>query len=101
MARVVWTRLARAHVREIYEYIVGQGAPEAAIGLVDGFFATANLLSGSPEMDAIVPEWGAPYRQMLHGRYRILYRYDIQRDRVRILGVIHGSRRLTSAWRNE
>jgi plasmid stabilization system protein ParE len=47
-----------------------------------------------PLSGRVVPEFGTPYREILVGPYRVIYRYDKDHDVAFVLNVVHGSRRL-------
>ena len=57
---------------------------------------TAVLCLGDfPQRGRVVPEFpDGPYREILVGPYRVVYRHVENRDIVLVLAVIHGSRLL-------
>lgn len=93
MARIVeWSSEATADVVELAEYIERQ-SPQNARSVVRAIRAAALDLPSFPFSHRIVPEWNDPDRRetFVH-RWRLMYR--ILPDRIRIVGVIHGSRKL-------
>ena len=54
-------------------------------------------LARFPHLGEVLPEFrSSAYRQMTVGAYRLIYREDVQRDRVLVMAVVHGSRDLPS-----
>ncbi len=57
--------------------------------------AQAAQLVRFPEMGRAVPEFADPtVRELIVAPYRLIYRYQRERDRVQIIAVVHGSRLL-------
>ena len=93
MARVVeWSSEATADVVGLAEYIE-QRSPQNARSVVRAIQTAALGLPSFPYSHRMVPEWNDPVRRetFVH-RWRLMYR--ILPDRIRIVGVIHGSRLL-------
>jgi len=90
--RVVWSPLALERVAEIASYIA-QDRPQAAADWADAIFASVLRLESFPESGRRVPESARPeLREVIHGRYRVIYRVDP--DRVMVLTVRHGRQEL-------
>ncbi|MEM7356216.1 MAG: type II toxin-antitoxin system RelE/ParE family toxin [Acidobacteriota bacterium] len=82
--------LALSQVQEIVEFIQ-RDKPKAAAKRADGVFDRVEALAVSPQQGRVVPEAGrSEVRELLHGRYRIIYRLD--QKSISILTVRHGSR---------
>jgi len=80
-----------ARAVEIAEHIA-QDRPSAASRWVEELFAKVATLGRQPRRGRRVPEIDrAEVRQVLHGRYRVIYRIDPRR--VVVLTARHGRRR--------
>ena len=63
--------------------------------MVERIHATVERLRDFPESGRIVPEYpGSALREVIVPPYRVVYRFDAERDLVQVLGVLHGSRLL-------
>ncbi|MHB0962289.1 MAG: type II toxin-antitoxin system RelE/ParE family toxin [Gemmatimonadaceae bacterium] len=90
--RVIWAPRAIARATEIGAYIAAE-RPDSARRWVEELFALAAGLRRHPRAGRKVPEAGRDeLRQVLHGKYRLIYR--IERARLVVLTVRHGRR----AW---
>lgn len=88
--RVIWAPRAIARAAEIAEYIAAD-RPSAAEGWVEALFAKAATLGRHARRGRKVPELDRDeIRQVLHGKYRIIYRIDPKRAVV--LTVRHSRR---------
>ena len=88
--RVIWAPLALDRAAEIARYIAAD-RPAAAGRWIDGLVRLVAGLSRAPKRGRIVPEVGRPdLREILHGRYRVIYRLDPKR--VVVLTVRHARR---------
>ncbi len=77
---------------EIFAWIA-RDDPVAAERLVRRIFEAAKSLRDFPERGTLHPEIGRDARSLLVGRYLILYRAGP--DRVDVLRIVHGARKLT------
>ena len=90
--RVVWAPRAIARATEIATYIAAQ-RPGSASRWVEDLFALAAGLRSHPRAGRKVPEVRRDeLRQVLHGKYRLIYR--IEPTRLVVLTVRHCRR----AW---
>jgi len=92
--RVEFSGRAQRDIGAIFEYI-RHDSPIAAIRWREKLLQKLRSLSTMPEACGYAPEsnlTGAEVRQLLFGRYRILF--TIQSERVLIVTVRHGARRL-------
>lgn len=90
--KVLWTERAADRLDAIEEYI-GRDNPKRAESFVDELIDAGNALGVHPDMGHPPRERpSGPYREVIHERYRILYR--IVGDSVVILSVFHGARLL-------
>jgi addiction module RelE/StbE family toxin len=94
MARVVFTPIARQHLRGIRDYIA-QDSPTAAKEMVWRIRAEVARLGRFPALGRIVPEYDDhSIRELIVGAYRVVYRYHGEQNLVRVVGVVHSSRLL-------
>ena len=92
MARVGWSVAAREDLRQI-RATIAENSPYYAAATVQPIRAAVQQLRSFPESGRVVPERpGGPYRELIVGSYRVVYRYERVRDIVAITGIIHGSR---------
>ncbi len=90
--RIVWSPLALDRVGEIADYIARENV-SAASSWSDAVFAKVKRLARFPRSGRTLPEIRLEgIRELIHGEYRIIYR--IERDRVSVLTVRHGKRKL-------
>jgi plasmid stabilization system protein ParE len=88
--RIVWTRKALADLREIHDYIA-RDSPRYGQIQVERIQNAAEKIGRFPEIGRIVPEFpDGPWREVLTGNYRIIYRWDSESGRGLILAVVHG-----------
>jgi toxin ParE1/3/4 len=89
---VNWTDTAIAHLQAIHAHIV-LNSPYYAQRTIDRITRRSEQLANLPHTEAIVPEYASEdVREIFEKPYRIIYR--ILPDRVDVLAVIHGARRL-------
>lgn len=92
--RIVWAEKALQDLREIHDYI-SRDSERYAEGQVKRIQDTAERTRGFPKVGRIVPEFPEErWRELLSGNYRIIYRYDEEKEEIRILAVVHGRRLL-------
>jgi toxin ParE1/3/4 len=90
-AEIRWRADAIRDVREIQEYIARDNIV-AAQNLADAIFNAAHRLARFPEAGSPRSDFFEGARQLVVGKYLILYLGD--RDRVHIVRVVHGARDL-------
>ena len=90
--QIVWSQEALADLVEIKDYIA-QTSPQSSEAVIRAIEKSADALITFPYSHRQVPELFDPDRRetFVH-RWRLMYR--ILPDRIRIVGVIHGSRLL-------
>ena len=94
MAEVTWTAPAVEDLRQIHQFISKDSKQYAAI-MVRKVRSAAGRLKRFPESGRPVPELpGCHYREVIVPPYRVIYRFAEEKNRVWVLGVIHGSRLL-------
>jgi toxin ParE1/3/4 len=88
--KVVWTEQALVRLGEIQDFI-GAANPEAAGRLVDRIIERGDRLARFPNMGRLVAELpGTGIREIVEGRYRIVYR--IRPRFIEVLTVFEGHR---------
>ncbi|MFH1563055.1 MAG: type II toxin-antitoxin system RelE/ParE family toxin [Nitrospirota bacterium] len=92
MAKVKWSKEAIRDLKEICNYIA-LDSPYYANMLNDRVFEMIEYLELFPEMGRRLPESYDPeVRELIYKSYRIVY--QVKRDYIEIITVIHGSRLL-------
>ena len=90
--RVDWTENAISHLIDIYDYIARDSSFYAQ-RMVDRLTKHSQQLADFPKSGRVVPEYGeANIREIIERPYRLIYR--VHPDRVEIVAVVHGARRL-------
>ncbi len=92
MVQIKWTNRALNDLREIHEFIAKDSPRYAQIQIEKIQKAVSNL-AVFPSLGRQVPEFPhLPYREVLVGNYRVLYREE--EKRVLVMSVVHGRRLL-------
>ena len=90
--RVLWTDRAKAHLRDILDYIAFDN-PSAARALAGKLFASVRRLAEFPRAGRRLPELeDAPFRERVIPPCRVIY--QVRDGDLIILVVIHAKRRL-------
>jgi len=88
--KIKWTIRALDDLHDIYEFIAKDSKRYAQIQIED-IQNTALNLTSFPLMGRIVPEFPhLPYREILVGNYRVIYRFEKEQGLVIIMAVAHG-----------
>ena len=88
--KIKWTIRALDDLHDIHEFIAKDSKRYAQIQIEDIQNAALNLTS-FPLMGRIVPEFPhLPYREILVGNYRVIYRLKEEQGLVIIMAVAHG-----------
>ncbi len=88
--KIKWTTRALEDLHDIYEFIAKDSKRYAQIQIEDIQNAALNLAS-FPLMGRIVPEFPhLPYREILVGNYRVIYRLGEEQGLVIMMAVAHG-----------
>ena len=92
MVQIKWTNRALNDLCEIHEFIARDSPRYAQIQIEKIQKAVSNL-AVFPSLGRQVPEFPhLPYREVLVGNYRVLYREE--EKRVLVMSVVHGRRLL-------
>lgn len=90
--KLLWSPLALERVAEIAA-MIAEDRPNVSEHWVEKVFTAVERLRDFPESGRVVPELQrAEVREVIHGRYRIIYR--VEHEQVAVLTVRH-SRQLT------
>lgn len=96
-AKIIWTKSALADLDDIANYIAKDSSFYAA-AFVSEVRNASRSLDHFAARGHIVPEFqNRQIREIFIGGYRILYKFT--RQRVYILGIVHGTRNLVTLWR--
>jgi len=88
--KIKWTIRALDDLHDINEFIAKDSKRYAQIQIED-IQNTALNLTSFPLMGRIVPEFPhLPYREILVGNYRVIYRFEKEQGLVIIMAVAHG-----------
>jgi toxin ParE1/3/4 len=93
MTRVLYTPRARRDILRILEDIARDN-PTAARAFEESLEHHSSLLATTPQMGRERQGIGPGVRSLVEGNYLIFYRFNRDIDRVDILRVWHGRRRL-------
>lgn len=90
--KVYLTDLAKGHLAAIHDFIA-KDSKRNAMRVVARIGRKAKQVGRWPQSGNLVPEYEPlEIRQVFEGPYRIIYR--VLSDRVDVLGIVHGARRL-------
>lgn len=88
--RIAWTSKALSDLREIHDYIAKDSRQYARIQ-VERIQRAAAKIASFPEIGRVVPEFpDGPWRELLSGNYRLIYRPDPRSPKILIVAVAHG-----------
>lgn len=94
MATVAWSERAASDLEDIYEYIAHDSFIYARYQ-IERILDAIERLPLYPESGRSLPEFPSlPHRDLIVGQYRVIYRYEPQREVVYIVTIIHGRRLL-------
>ena len=97
MEKLIWSERAVTDLEDIYDYIA-KDSPTYAQYQAERLVMSVERLEQFPESGRHLPEFPyLPHRELLVGGYRLIYRYDKQRDAIHIVTVVHGSRLLQAS----
>ena len=90
MVQIKWTKRALNDLWEIYEFIA-RDSPRYAQIQVEKIQKAVSNLAVFPSLGRQVPEFPhLPYREVLVGNYRVIYREEEKRRQVLVMSVVHG-----------
>ncbi len=90
MVQVEWTKKALSDLHEVYEFIAKDSLRYAQLQ-VEKIQEVVLNLTKFPASGRKVPEFtGLPYREVLLGNYRIIYRITDAKDCIIVMAILHG-----------
>lgn len=95
--KIEWTKRALADLYDIYEFIAKDSKRYAQIQIEDiqNVQNAVLNLNRFPMMGHHLPEFPhLPYREILVGNYRVLYRFEKEKGQVLVMSIVHGRRLL-------
>lgn len=99
MAKIIWSDLAREHLKDIYSYIA-EGSPFYSIYFIDKLIASVEKIGLFPKCGRVVPEFERDnIREIFFHNYRIVYL--IKDNTVTILAIVHGAMDITKKRERE
>ena len=97
--RVIWSYAAVDDLEVAAEYL-HRDSPSFSSSFVLRALEAGRSLSDFPERGRIVPELkNDNIREIFLYSYRLIYR--VEKDKVSILGLIHGRRDFSTAWQEQ
>ena len=94
MVQIKWTKRALNDLHYIHGFIA-KDSPRYAQIQVERIQGAVSKLAVFPFMGREVPEFlHLPYREVLVGNYRVLYRVKEEQSQVIVMSVVHGRRLL-------
>lgn len=98
-SRLIWTEPAW-HDLESHANYIARDSSVYASAFVRRVRNAARSLSRLPKQGRLVPELEDPHvREILLGNYRLIY--EVRRDAVYVLSVVHGARDLAALLRDK
>jgi plasmid stabilization system protein ParE len=97
---VVFSPEAEAQLVELYRYIEARATPEIAAGFTDGIVACCENLATFPLRGVRRDDIRAGLR-ITNYRKRVAIAFDVDGDRVNILGVFYGGQNYEAALLDE
>ena len=98
MAEVIWSERASSDLEDIYAYIANDSLFYAQYQ-VESIIRKVERLQQFPESGRHIPEFPyLPYREVIVGSYRVIYRVEPTSEEVTIVTVVHGSRLLSESY---
>lgn len=92
--RIVWARKALEDLREIHAFIA-RDSEFYAQTQVQKLQALAEKPLLHPKLGRHLPEFpNQDWRELLCGSYRVIYRHDVEQERILILAIVHTRRLL-------
>jgi toxin ParE1/3/4 len=87
---IKWTLKALNDLRDVHEYIAKDSTRYAAIQ-IESILNSISNLSAFPLLGRQTPEFPKlPYRELISGNYRVLYRVIEEESVILIMAVAHG-----------
>ncbi len=99
MAQIIWSALAKEHLKEIDRYIA-EGSPFYSVIFIDKLIVSVEKIGMHPRLGRIVPEFERDdLREIFFHKYRIVY--TIKNDTITIVAIVHGTMDITKKQKRE
>lgn len=99
MAEIIWSDIAKEHLKEIDSYIA-KGSPVYSVIFIDKLIVSVEKLEAFPKLGRIVPEFERDdVREIFFHKYRIVYSH--RENIVTILAIVHGAMDITKKRNTE
>lgn len=101
MGKIKWTEKASNNLQAIHDYIA-KDSRMYATRFIKSLIKATTKLEMLPYCGRIVPELeGYNFREVIYQNYRIVYRVIVDTEVIEILAVVHGARKIKTAFRQE
>ncbi len=91
MAKLIWTEESLAWLRDIDQFLA-ETSDQAAVSFLEGIIDKVEMLCDHPRMGArLVDAAEREVREVLYGRYRVIYEFVEGADAIYVLAVIHSA----------
>ncbi|MBA3483637.1 MAG: type II toxin-antitoxin system RelE/ParE family toxin [Pirellulales bacterium] len=91
MAKLIWTEESLAWLQDIDQFLA-KTSDQAAISVLEGIIDKTEILCDHPRLGAqLIDVAEREVREVLYGRYRIIYEYLEAADAIYVLAVIHSA----------
>lgn len=98
MARVIWSKIAKDDLKQIYKYI-SQDSKYYANQVVEKIIGKTEHLENYPHMGRVVPEINNnSIRELLVYSYRLVYQIS-QDDEIQVLALIHSKKQFPTTMK--
>ena len=91
MAKLIWTEESLTCLHDIDQFLA-ETSDRAAVSVLEGIIDKAEMLCNHPRLGAQhVDVAEREVREVLYGRYRIIYEFIEAADAIYVLAVIHSA----------
>ena len=92
MRELIWSIKSASDLDEIYDHISADSPFYASLQL-DRIVRSVERLAYHPRSGRVLPEFpNLPYREIICGAYRVIYRIDEESEQIIIVTVAHAAR---------
>ena len=99
MAKIVWSELAKDHLKEIDSYI-SKGSPLFSMIFIEKLIHSVEKISLFPKVGRVVPEFADEnLRETFFYNYRIVY--FAKKEEIAIIAIVHGAMDISKRRENE
>ncbi len=91
MRQLTWSEKSSSDLDAIYAYIAAD-SPFYASLQIERLISSAERLKEFPDSGRKLPEFpDLPYREIICGAYRVIYRHELENDLVLVVTVAHSA----------